>query len=488
MKQLLLIIHVLLIGLSHSSDSNQNYISPRDLVDCISTMNLPSDLTTGLADLSEVANEVLPHILPKRPVTDATYASEYTHNYVTVSLPYLLERTKKLMQVFKDGYALYGLGGFPEQAYMNSLAGKSGLTCLEYLCFMRTMTKDANKDNHTNESDDLVFDYYIRALKSGEITSHILPFAFHNFNKEFNGIFGEAMMNAAMSCGLFPCMSVCAPQVEYDGSKSGPYQGMLHDCTFHWSQLKQPTLITEYIVGKLRENLRTISDRNHLIHVFKMIHESDGSKGTLEEISHVLNDPGNSLRYIVSRQREISGLCSSSVDDEINQAAILLSNKYKSSHYKTFFMGELTRYLLLDYLTRTLVDSFQSRDESRYSDVTKIALSLNGLSPTEMHYLKEIYAHFQIYSAPPVEIMVELIKIYRRNNNHRANLNNIAITKDCYPRDARNEIQRVIAQFHNRPAFPREIKDYYGLFAGFYISVNSTPQVFASVNPKPKDT
>ncbi|MBX3457406.1 MAG: hypothetical protein KF820_03480 [Candidatus Paracaedibacteraceae bacterium] len=239
----------------------------------------------GLDALEKLVTDILPDILPNLPMDDPKYPEQLQNNYRTKKLPIIKRYMDNDFLVFRMGISQYYRNDQEKsQQILERMTrlfqeyNQESYTCMDYLEFMGKLVYASENVDYGATGDFMILQQDIDAQKESFPFSEQRIFAFPLHTKfiDFDGIYGEATIDAGIIIGVWPIMYVSRPDATADADIfRGPISTTWHDLGNHFSIfknnpawfLKMPELILNHLV----------IDNDLVQYLFLNFHEYGGS-------------------------------------------------------------------------------------------------------------------------------------------------------------------------------------------------------------------
>ena len=281
----LLVLGLISIEKSEARTKDQQIQEKLAMIDHFDTPNISLKYKIGMDALRKMVTEVYIHIMPDLDENDPNYPDALFDNYKNKKIPILTEYVNRDLTRFRGGiWKAYEKS--PEirdriQKRLVEISKKYSnkqLTLLEYLEFTAELTMGTNEGKQTDK-DFLTSEIkYIRNFQSSpdNVFGFMVPVPLHTGQFNFDGMFGEATITAAMLIGLMPIMYVTKPDVMADNVFCGPDACYKHDIMAHYSQYRDFSLRCYFVSHDLPQIIKEIPLNDwYTEKFFKIIHERD---------------------------------------------------------------------------------------------------------------------------------------------------------------------------------------------------------------------
>lgn len=281
----LLVLGLISIEQSEAKTKDQQIQEKLAMIDHFDTPNISPKYKIGMDALRKMVTEVYVHIMPDLDEDDPNYSDTLFDNYKNKKIPILTEYVNRDLTRFRGGiWKAYEKS--PEirdriQKRLVEISEKYSnkqLTLLEYLEFTAELTMGTNEvqQHDKNSLPDKI--KYIRNFPSSpdNVFGFMVPVPLHTGQFNFDGMFGEATITAAMLIGLMPIMYVTKPDVMADNIFCGPDACYKHDIHAHYFLYLEFSLRSYFVRHDLPRIIKEITLNDwYTKKLFNIIHEEN---------------------------------------------------------------------------------------------------------------------------------------------------------------------------------------------------------------------
>lgn len=281
----LLVLGLISIEQSEAKTKDQQIQEKLAMIDHFDTPNISPKYKIGMDALRKIVTEVYVHIMPDLDEDDPNYSDTIFDNYKNKKIPILTEYVNRDLTRFRGGiWKAYEKSPEVRDRIQKRLVeisekySNKQLTLLEYLEFTAELTMGTNEGQQTNKENLIRLIKYIRNFPSSpdNVFGFMVPMPLHTGQFNFDGMFGEATITAAMLIGLMPIMYVTKPDVMADNVFCGPDACYQHDIQAHYFGYLNFSLQSYFVSHDLPRIIKEIPLNDwYTEKLFKIIHENN---------------------------------------------------------------------------------------------------------------------------------------------------------------------------------------------------------------------